>query len=277
MSKLTLTWNAAATGRIDCGPLIPDNLLGKTQAEIGKIRITIGRQTLPVAKLFKIEGSPKSADEVVLRGFTGRFSGQADHIGMAMTGGKLTVYGTAGDFIGHNMQDGQLIVRGSAGRWAGRGMRSGLLEIHGDAGDYLASAFPGDTQGLRKGVIHVRGNAGQRIGERMRRGIVVIDGDVGDYCGAKMLAGTIIVCGATGRYTGAGMKRGTILLLEAPELPATFNDCGDYEPAFLALLYRYLGRTSRHLKDLLDWPISVRRMAGDAAVGGKGEVLVLQE
>ncbi len=273
MSKLTLTLQTPVSGRLDCSPLIPDNLLGKTQADIGKIKLNVGSRSLPVSKLFKVEGSAKSADEVVLRGL----KGQADNIGAAMTGGTLTVYGTAGDFIGLNMQGGTLIARGSVGRWAGRGMRDGFLEIHGDAGDYLASAFPGDTQGLRDGVIHVRGSAGNRIGERMRRGIVIIDGDAGDYCGAKMLAGTIIACGELGRFAGQGMKRGTIILLEEPEmLAATFNDCGHYEPAFLALLYRHLANMSRHLKDLSDWPATVKRIAGDTAVGGKGEILILQ-
>lgn len=273
MSKLTLTLRAGMRGRLDCAGLIPENLLGKTQADIGKIKLAAGQRQVAVSDLFSIEGSPRSANEVVLRGL----KGQADNIGAGMSEGMLTVYGTAGDFIGHNMQGGTLSARNNVGRWAGRGMRGGFLEIHGDAGDFLASAFPGDSQGLRDGLIHVRGSAGQRIGERMRRGIVVIDGDTGDYCGAKMLAGTIIVQGETGRFTGAAMKRGTILLLEDPAaVPATFNECGTYEPAFLALLYRHLAQASRHLKDLSHWPSTVKRIAGDTAVGGKGEILILQ-
>lgn len=273
MSKLTLTLRAGVAGRFDLSKLIPEQLLGKTQAEIGKMKIPAGSRQTPVSELFALEGSPRSATEVVLRGL----KGQADNIGANMSDGQLTVHGTCGDFIGLNMKGGYLSARGSVGRWAGRGMRAGFLEIHGDAGDYLASAFPGDNQGMRDGLIHVRGNAGHRIGERMRRGIVVIDGDGGDYCGAKMIAGTIIVQGGTGKFTGSAMKRGTILLLEEPAtLPATFNDCGEYKPAFLALLYRHIANASRHLKDLSHWPVTVKRIAGDTAVGGTGEILILQ-
>ncbi len=273
MSKLTLTLRPQVKQRVDLSGITPERLLGGTQAEIGKIRIPAGQQKTALGKLFKIEGSPRAADEVVLRGI----KGQVDHIGRGMNEGRLIVHGTSGDFLGHDMAGGYLSARGDAGRWAGRGMRGGLLEIHGNAGDYLAAAFPGDVHGMREGIIHVRGSAGERVGERMRRGIVVIDEDTDNYCGYKMLAGTIIVLGQTGRHTGTAMKRGTILLTEEPAgLPATFNRCGDYEPAFLALLYRHLASVSRHFKYLSDWPVDVMRIAGDTAVSGKGEILVLQ-
>ncbi len=273
MSRFTLTLRPEIEDRIDLTGVTPDRLQTLTQAEIGKIRIPVASSRQLLKDLFRMEGAPRAADEFVLRGL----QGQADYIGAGMTAGKLIVYGTAGDFLGHDLRGGHLSARGDAGRWAGRGMRGGFLEIHGDAGDFLASAFPGDKHGLRDGVIHVRGNAGGRVGERMRRGIVVIDGDTGNYCGSKMLAGTVIVQGKTGNFTGTGMKRGTILLTEAPDrLPATFNDCGYYEPVFLPLLFRSLANTSRHLRSLANGPTEVQRLAGDLAVGGKGEILILQ-
>lgn len=274
MSKLTLTLQTGIKQRLDLSDLVPAQLLGKTQADIGKLRIPVnGKNKKALGDLFKIEGSPRTAEEVVLRGL----KGQADHIGRGMTEGRLTVHGTCGDFLGHDMAGGTLVARGSTGRWAGRGMQGGFLEIHGDAGDYLAGAFPGDVHGMREGIIHVRGSAGERVGERMRRGIVVIDEDTGNYCGYKMLAGTIMVMGETGQHTGTAMKRGTILLAEEPAgLPATFNECGEYEPAFLALLYRHLASVSRQFKYLTDWPVDVLRIAGDTAVSGKGEILILQ-
>lgn len=273
MSKLTLSLRPEVKQRVDLSGITPERLLGSTQAQIGKIRVPVGPKKQSLNKLFKIEGSPRSADEIVLRGI----KGQVDFIGRGMAGGRLVVHGTVGDFFGYEMHGGTLSVRGDTGRWAGRGMRGGFLEIHGNAGDYLAAAFPGDVHGMREGVIHVRGNVGERACERMRRGIVVIDGDTGNYCGYKMLAGTIIVQGEAGEFTGTAMKRGTILLAEEPAgLPATFNECGPYEPAFLALLYRSLAKASRHLKYLSDWPSEVVRIAGDTAVSGKGEILVLQ-
>lgn len=274
MSKLTLTLRPEVKQRVDLSGITPQRLLGSTQAEIGKIKVQVGSGQQPLGDIFKIEGSPRTAAEVVLRGI----KGQVDHIGRGMDEGRLIVHGTTGDFLGHEMAGGYLSARGDTGRWAGRGMRGGFLEIHGNAGDYLAAAFPGDVHGMREGIIHVRGSAGDRVGERMRRGIVVIDEDVGDYCGNKMLAGTIIVQGETGQYTGNAMKRGTILLMEEPaKVPATFNNCGDYEPVFLSLLYGTLANASRHLKDLVDWPVAATRIAGDTAVGGKGEILILQE
>lgn len=274
MSRFTLTLRPEVEDRIDLSGVTPDRLQALTQAELGTIRVPAGASRRPLKELFRMEGSPKNADEFVLRGLRG----QVDYIGGGMTGGRLIVHGTAGDFLAHDMRGGQLSARGDAGRWAGRGMRNGLLEIHGDTDDHLASAFPGDTHGLREGIIHVRGDAGARIGERMRRGVIVIDGNTGNYCGSKMLAGTIIVQGKTGDCTGTGMKRGTILLQYEPNhLSPTFNECGEYQPAFLALLYRALAGTSRRLKNLLDWPVTVRRFAGDLAVNGKGEILILQD
>jgi len=273
MSKLTLTLRREVKDRVDLSGLTPERVLGSTQAQIGKIRLSVGRDKLPLAELFELEGSARNAQEVVLRGTRGR----ADHIGRGMSEGRLVVHGAAGDFLGHEMRGGELIARGDAGRWAGRGMNGGRLEIYGDTGDYLAAAFPGDTHGMREGLIVVRGSTGARAGERMRRGIVVIEGDAGDYCGHKMLAGTIIVQGNTGKFTGTGMKRGTILLRKpADRLPATFNACGTYEPAFLALLYRSLSGACRQLRGLANWPTKVQRLAGDLAVGGKGEILILQ-
>ncbi|MEX2515351.1 MAG: formylmethanofuran dehydrogenase subunit C [Gammaproteobacteria bacterium] len=272
MSTLTLTLRPEITERVDMTGLTPDKLQSQSQAAIGKIKLQVGGKRLALARVFKIEGSAKDA-ELAIKAAKGRL----DYIGRAMTAGRITVYGAAGDFLGQGMRNGHIIARSHTGRWAGRDMRGGTLEILGNAGDYLAAAFPGDTHGMREGLIYVRGNAGARCGERMRRGIVIIDGDCGIYCGNKMIAGTIMVLGEIGAHIGTGMKRGTIITGYMPEnLPATFNDCGEYEPAFLTLLFRQLAASHASLRELANWPARVQRLAGDLAAGGKGEILVMQ-
>lgn len=272
MSQLTLSLRPEIKTRVDMTGITPDRLQDLTQSAIRKLKLQAGTQSLPLDKLFSIQGQAKSAD-MVLRGSRGLL----DNIGRDMQSGRLTVQGKAGDFTGYGLRGGEILVTGDSGHWAGRDMRGGRLDIRGSAGDYLAAAFPGDQYGMRDGLIVVHGHAGDRAGERMRRGVVLIKGDAGDYCGARVRAGTLIVQGSSGRFIGTQMKRGTIILSQAPDgLPATFNDCGEYEPVFLALLYRKLSAKDR-LRDMKHQPVRVRRLAGDLAVAGKGEILILQD
>lgn len=271
MSALTLTLKSTPAQRVDMSAVTPANLSGKKAAEIGKIKLQSGNRTLTVAELFTVKAG--SANDIVIR----KSSDKLDNIGTALTSGSITVYGRAGHRVGAGMTGGALTVHGDTLDWAGTGMLGGTLTIRGSTGRCLGAAWPGDVFGMRNGTIIVTGNAGERVGDKMRRGAIVIEGNAGDYCGARMVSGTILVCGKVGDFTGFSMRRGSILLTREPRLPATFNNCGNFEFGFLPLLLRSLAKTSRRVAALAKrGSRKAQRFAGDLAGAGRGEVLILR-
>jgi formylmethanofuran dehydrogenase subunit C len=256
--------------RLDMSSLLPERLAGLPADAIGAIELDCGNHRLRVDEVFKI--SPGEGATLVIR----NRGAKLDYVGRAMTLGELVVEGDSGAYAGLSMSGGRLRVRGRAGMFAGAAMRGGILEIEGSAGDWLGGGLPGERRGMSGGLILVRGDAGNRAGDRQRRGIILIEGSAGDYLGARMLAGTTIVLGKNvGLYPGFAMKRGSLLLLGSIRrvLP-TFADSGVHEFGFLNLLLAHLrkhapgiGAAAVRLKQL-------RRLVGDAAANGKGEILV---
>jgi len=154
-------------------------------------------------------------------------------------------------------------------------MRGGRIRIAGNAGDFLAAALPGDHQGMQGGVMLVQGNATDRAGDRMRRGMLLIEGNAGDYCASRMVAGTIAVLGSVGRDAGLAMRRGTLLLRRPPNrLLPTFNDCGVYPLAILTLLARSWRGYPGKFGAFPETGLRVRRLVGDLANDGRGEILL---
>jgi formylmethanofuran dehydrogenase subunit C len=91
-----------------------------------------------------------------------------------------------------------------------------------------------------------------------------------------MIAGTLIVRRKAGALPGYLMKRGTIILGEgASALSPTFADCGVHRLVALRLVAGYLMPYSKPVPALLRRPL--RRLAGDMAVMGKGEIFVGSE
>lgn len=265
---LTLTLKEKLTQRIDLSAITPDELAKKP---INKIKIAVGKKNIAVEKLFEIEGD--DIESIIIKKSNNLF----DNVGKSMTHGRLEVRGSVGDRAGQNLNGGELVIKGNADNYAGTGMLNGRIEIQRNAGDFLGGALPGKPQGMKGGNIHVFGNAGDRCGDKMRRGMIVIEGDSGDYTGSRMIAGTIMICGQAGNNTGFSMKRGTIILTDKPQgMPATFNNCGTFELAFLNLIFNSLANSSRRLKALKDNSSWVERYAGDLGMDGKGELLVLQ-
>jgi formylmethanofuran dehydrogenase subunit C len=110
------------------------------------------------------------------------------------------------------------------------------------------------------------------LGERMRRGLVIVAGGAGDYAGARMIAGTIVLKGRVGRFAGYGLRRGSLILGKEPEhLLPTFGDCGVLDFNWLRVLDRALQATGARVK----LKARARRLMGDMAVLGKGEMLIL--
>jgi formylmethanofuran dehydrogenase subunit C len=266
MSALTLTLKTQPRQRIDCSPLTPDQLAGKSVAEIGAIELQCGKHKLRADALFDIAGD--DASEIVIENGCSKL----DYIGHGMQNGRITVHGGAGSYLGFQMKKGEIALHGDADAYAASGMAGGILHIHGNVGDFLAAAIPGDRKGMKGGLVIVTGNAGDRVGDQMRRGIVLIEGSVGAYCASRMLAGTIGVMGTVGEYVGYGMRRGTLLLFSAPRLHSTLQDCGTHTLPFLKLMFKsFSGLPSKFATLNRN---RVQRYAGDLASDGKGEILV---
>jgi formylmethanofuran dehydrogenase subunit C len=267
VSPLTLALRAPPAQRLDLSPLTPQNLAGKTVAEIAGIELGTTRVRVTAGDLFRIrEGDPAT---VFIEGGSARF----DRVGMGMTAGAILVGGEVGVEAGRMMSGGQLTIRGGAGPFAASGMKGGTLEIEGDAGERLGGPLSGETVGMSGGIVHVRGGAGPRAGDRLRRGVILIEGRAGAYAGSRMIAGTLAIAGEAGDLPGYLMARGTILLGKgATLLSPTFGDCGEHDLVAARLLADFVAQASAKLAELFRRPL--RRLAGDLAALGKGEILL---
>lgn len=268
MSALTLTLKHTPAQRLDMSPLVCQKLQGLSIAEIAALELQNGKARQRVDALFTITGS--DSQNLVIANSCDKL----DYIGKQLDGGTLTVEGDAGAYLGLELKTGTIRVNGNSGLYSGCEMKNGLIEINGNAGDFLGGALPGNKQGMKGGTILVKGNVGARAGDHMRRGQILIEGNAGDYCGSRMLAGTIAVMGNTGRYPGYAMRRGTLLLWQAPQLSATFNDCGSHTLAFLPILFASFRTLNSRFADSSAAFNRVRRYGGDMAETGRGEVLV---
>ena len=267
MSPLTFSLREAPAQRLDLSPLIPQNLAGKTIAEIERIEVGTTRVRVAAGDVFRIrEGNP---DSILIEGGSARF----DRIGMSMVSGSIRVEGEVGIQAGRLMSGGQLAISGDAGPFAGSGMKGGTVDIDGDAGERLGGPLSGETVGMNGGVLHVRGDAGPRAGDRLRRGLILIEGRAGAYAGSRMIAGTLAIGGEAGDLPGYLMGRGTILLGRSASLfSPSFGDCGEHDLVAARLLADYVAQASAKLARLFRRPL--RRLAGDLAALGKGEILL---
>ena len=118
-----------------------------------------------------------------------------------------------------------------------------------------------------------RGNAGERRALRCSAGWSIIAGSAGAGCGAEMLAGTIVVGGAVGAYAGTAMRRGSIIALGGARASARASSIAACMSSSSCACWRVssTGSASPPLARRLG---PLRRFAGDAAVAGRGELLV---
>jgi formylmethanofuran dehydrogenase subunit C len=151
-------------------------------------------------------------------------------------------------------------------------MIGGEIEIGGNSGERTGGVADGESLGMRGGRIVVVGNVGDVVGHRMRRGTIIVGGNAGEYAGGWMVAGTIMIDGKVGRLAGYGLRRGTLILAKQPkQLLPTFSDSGKLDFNYLRLLGRQLDKDGCVSK----LPFRARRLMGDMAVLGKGEMLIL--
>lgn len=266
MSALTLKFATKSKERFDLSPLTPQRLAGLKASEIAALVIGTTREPMTVGDVFKLTGNEAAKLRLV------GTNANCDRIGQGMTEGDIVVDGDAGAYLGSLMRGGTVTVSGSAGPFAGAAMGGGAIEIAGDAGERSGGLVVGQSFGMRGGRLSIGGQAGAMLGERMRRGLILVSGGAGDYAGARMIAGTILIKGRVGRWAGYGLRRGSLILSKEPkELLPTFGDCGVLDFNFLRLLERDLRATGASVK----FKPRARRLIGDMAVLGKGEMLIL--
>jgi formylmethanofuran dehydrogenase subunit C len=264
---LHLRYRGQTTIPVEAECLTPDNLAGKSLAEIALLPVQHGNAPAPLGEFFDIGGDP-SDGELVIEGDCRRVK----LIGSGMTRGRITIHGDAGMHLGAEIRGGEIHVHGNATDWVGAEMHGGRIHVRGDAGHLIGAAYRGAPVGMRGGVILIEGKAGNEIGAHMRRGLIAIGGDCGDFAGVGLIAGSVFVFGQLGVRLGAGMKRGTIAVWSQPALLGTFRyDC-EYQPVFMAMYLRQLRAWGFPLKDAT--PGVWRRYSGDLVALGKGEVLV---
>jgi formylmethanofuran dehydrogenase subunit C len=255
---------------VEVGCLNPEALAHASAAELERMSLSLGRRTVALADLFRIEGGPGS--RLVFAGSCERLDG----IGRELANGEIRVEADAGYETGARQSGGCIHVTGSVGDRAAAGMRGGMLTVNGNAGSILGAPPPGERLGMRGGLVIVGGDVGPRAGESMRRGMILIAGDAGDCCGARMIAGTVAVAGRLGVWPGLRMRRGMILASRAVQgVPDTFADTGRTELTILNLLARRVSHAAPWLEPLLT-KRPMRRATGDLSVDGKGEILLAE-
>jgi formylmethanofuran dehydrogenase subunit C len=265
---LQLSLKHSTTLPLEFSGITPDALREKSLHEIERLEMWHGREKLPLADLFAIQGS--AADEQIE--FTGDLASSVG-IGTGMTRGMIRVLGNAGRHVGLGLWSGEIHVTGNAGDGLGTEMRGGIIRVVGSARDGVGGARIGSSRGMTGGAIIVLGNAEHRIGDRMRRGLIAIGGSTGNLVGHNMLAGTIVVGGACGLNAGAGLKRGTLCLLnhEPSQLSPTFRYACTVHSPLLGLVGRRL-ESLGFKNDVGNATRNWRQYNGDFLAEGRGEI-----
>ncbi len=266
---LTLTLTEAPSVPLEAEALTPDVIAALTLDEVRALPVYLGKRQRRVDDFFAVAGEPGA--EIEIRGDARRVK----WIGRGMTRGVLRIDGHAGMHLGSAMTGGAIEVMGDAGDWLGAEMSGGTIRVHGNAGGQVGAAYRGSLSGMRDGTILIDGSAGLEVGMRMKRGTIVVGGPVRDFAGLQMKGGTIVLEGGAELRTGAWMNRGTIVSLTAIPLLPTFSYAATYNPTFLRLYARYLAGFGRALP-YDERQGTYRRYIGDAAVPGRGEILVWQ-
>lgn len=271
---MTVRLRLRAANRIplEAEVITPDRLAGLSAREIERLPVWYGNKVRPLAEHFEVRvEAGGDVPAVVVEGPTGRVK----RLGERMSLGRLVIAGDAGMHAGAEMTGGELIVEGDADDWAGAQMAGGLLRVRGRAGNRLGSTYRGSKVGMTGGVIVVEGGAGHEVGGYMRRGLVVVLGDVEDLAGARMVAGTVLVLGRAGIRAGAGILRGTVAVAGGvDEVLPTFRETCTYRPGFLAVYERLLRARGAPVPEGALAGRPFRRLGGDLAEMGKGELLL---
>jgi formylmethanofuran dehydrogenase subunit C len=267
MSTLSLSLRAAPSGAVDLSALVPGKLAGLSVSDVERLALGDSPHAPRVGDVFAVSGETGGA--IAISGG----STFLDYVGAGLDGGSMTIEGAVGNYAGRGMKSGTLTIGGNAGAYLASAAKGGLIHVKGSAGDFLGGARPGDKFGMIGATVVVEGNVGERAGERMRRGLVIARGSFGAAAGSRMVGGTLWTETGFGPRPGPLLRRGTLIGPKVDELLPTFADCGRIDPVILGILSRYVAQT---LGPLAPKPLPglVRKLAGDQATIGKGEILL---
>jgi formylmethanofuran dehydrogenase subunit C len=269
-TKTILTLKRPPHVPLEAEVLTPDVIAPLESDEVRALPVVLGKRQHRLDEFFEVEGP--GSEELEIHGDVGRVK----WIGRGMTRGRIAIAGNAGMHLGAYMKGGTIEVTGTTSDWIGAEMKGGVIHIRGDAGGQVGAAYRGSTTGMNGGTILIEGSAGIEVGMRMLRGTIAIRGRVRDFAGLQMKGGTIVLMGGAEIRTGAWMVRGTIVALKPVPLLPTFSYACEYNPVFLRLYAKYLQEYGFRL------PVEVKegsyqRYTGDAAVPGKGEILLWRQ
>ena len=264
---ITLTLKEPPAVPLEAEMITPDVMATLTNGGIRALPVHLGKRQRRVDDFFDVEGA--ASDELEIRGDATKVK----WIGRGMTRGRVTIAGNAGMHLGAYVKGGTIEVSGNASDWLGGEMSGGLIRVRGNAGGQVGAAYRGSLSGMTDGTIIVDGTAGLEVGMRMKRGIIAIGGPVRDFAGLQMKGGTLVVRKGAELRTGAWMLRGTIISLTPIQLLPTFSSASTYNPTFLRLYARHL-LTLGFAMPYEDRDGAYERYTGDAAVPGKGEILI---
>ncbi len=267
MHGITLILKEPPSVPLEADTLTPDATAQLTNDEIRALPVNLGKRQRRLEDFFTVEG--EKSDDIHIEGDGRRIK----WIGHGMTRGRVTIRGNAGMHLGSQMKGGVIEVFGDAGDWIGAEMSGGRIHVHGNAGGQAGAAYRGSLSGMTDGEILIDGSAGLEVGMRMKRGIITVGGLVRDFAGLQMKGGTIVLSGGAELRTGAWMNRGTIVTLTPIPLLPTFAYASTGNPTFLRLYARHLAALGVTLP-FADQDGVYERYTGDAAVPGKGEILV---
>lgn len=270
MSGLTLRLKAPAQERLNLDGITPRKLGKLASHEIAGLVVGTGKHPLTLADAFNISGMP--GDDITIEG-----AGAAlDFVGGGLDGGTIRLNGNAGAYAGRKMSGGKLEIAGHTGNYLAAGMTGGLIHVAGNAGDTVGAVLPGERFGMAGGTVVIAGNMGARCGDKMRRGTIIVKGSTGNGTGTRMVGGTIWAESGLGADPGFMMRRGTLIAPRAERLLPTFADCGRHDLLITRVLSRYL---QKELGSLAPAPLPhfVRKIGGDLATIGKGEILLPAE
>lgn len=264
MSRLTLKLKAAPTVRIDLTGLAPAIAAG---ASVQATPVMADGHMAELGDLFAVSGN--AGGEIVIEGSHGRLDG----VGAGLAVGTLLVEGSVGDRAAAGMKGGRLVIKGDAGHYLATSLKGGTVHVGGSAGNFVGGVSAGKRFGMVGGNVIVDGNLGSRAGDKMRRGLILARGTAGEAAGSRMIGGTIVAEQGFGAAAGQLMRRGSLIGPSIGHLLPTFADCGVHDLVILGIMARAYARELGPLAPKA-LPTRVRRLMGDLATIGKGEILL---
>jgi len=239
MAEIKLKLKKQPQFPLEAEEISPDNLAGKTVAQIKKLELFYGNEIVNLSDFFDVSGKSTDVKDTTII-IEGDLS-NVKRIGEKMTNGEIIINGDVGMHVGNQMKGGKITVNGNAGDWAGAMLKGGELEINGDAGNYIGAAYRGFWVGMENGIIKVKGKIGREsmlwarsskgagkfpmlkcstaeafLGMHNHGGTIIVEGDVDLYVGADQARGQIIIKGKAPRLLPSYKKIGEITEIELP-------------------------------------------------------------